>query len=129
MHGRRTEENRAEVGCMEPHDFLIAVIAHRPEYRLGFEEKEMQKRILGRYPAHKEFFSKLGVRPHHMHGDSLRLQQALSALVQNGAVKLWEDGIYSWDLPDSPTKYYNSRIAPQLYKDEKSELLEIILEM
>ena len=114
---------------MEPYDFLIAVIAHRPEYRLGFGEREVQERILERYPEHKEFFSKLGVRPHHMHGDSGRLQQALSALVQNGVVKRWEDGVCTWDFPDSPQKYYQSKIAQTLYTDERRELLEIIREM
>jgi len=114
---------------MELYDFLIAVIAHRPEYRNGFFKNEIQERILERYDTHKEFFSKMGVPPHHQQGDSLRLEPALTALIQNCVVKIWTDGVCSWAFPDNPKKYYNQNIALKLNEEERDELLGIISEM
>lgn len=70
---------------------------------------------------------KVGIRLHHIHGDSPALDEALWSLNHSGILETCiPSGNYIWSFPITPKGYFDMHIKPKLKEEELSEIEEIV---
>ena len=97
---------------IDPSDLVIAVLALNPilneSVKAGrLSEDYLTSRICSRYPSRTLNYA--DIRPNDLHGDSSRLNLAMTQLVQRG-ILLRDSPALRWDFPITPEEYFDSSI-------------------
>ena len=114
---------------MNAYEFVITVLAFSPKYskvaenRRSFDSRELYNTIIKCPP---EFLKKIGIIPHPIHGDSHVLNEAFYDLSKNILNQLVRGGDYIWDFQETPRKYFDRCIKPELKEGEFSEIEKIV---
>ncbi len=114
---------------MEAYDFVITVLARNRRYSRLIENNgtinhECLYEDIIKCPP--EFLKKVGIRIHHMHRYSPALDEAFYNLSKN-VLRRWDPGAYyTWVFSDTPEKYFEEKIKPDLSEEEISEIEDIV---
>ena len=109
---------------MDADDLIISVSAFNKKYEDNFNPLDLSTAICSKYPH--PTLSLARIKPHHLHGDSQIIDEALANLLMSRVYilelpKSW----FRWNFPDSPAEYFNKNIKPALSEVELTDLEEL----